>query len=152
MKSHWAEVHEEADDILLNLRSLEQRLSGIVIDASSEIELIKERHQAKISEIEKDIKTREKELKRLAGSRRAELFGKRDRIDLENGALMFAITRRVKKAKGMLERLKEYGYGAPAVKVAESVNWDELEKWPDDQLKQVGTERIVKEEFNYELF
>jgi len=52
--------------------------------------------------------------------------------------------------RNVLERLEEMGF-SEAVRVAKSVDWDVLERWPDEKLNLVGTERVPKETIEYEL-
>lgn len=46
--------------------------------------------------------------------------------------------------------LEELGY-VDGIKIEKSVNWDEIEKWSDERLTAIGTERVTKEEFGYDL-
>ena len=81
---------------------------------------------------------------------KAALFGERDRVDLQNGALLRQVQRKVKRIKKMLARLKETGH-TEAIKTVESVDWDQIEKWEDGILKELGTKRVPKEIFAYEV-
>jgi hypothetical protein len=94
----------------------------------------------------------ETELKTLAREHHPDFFGESEscRVELPHGALLFALERRVKRARGVLENLKAEGF-TQAVKIAESVDWDLLETWPEERLWLVGTERKTKEVYAYEV-
>ena len=58
----------------------------------------------------------------------------------------------VKRAKAVTpEVLEAHGY-LDGVRVEKKVNWDVLEKWPEEKLVAVGTERKTKEDVEYELY
>lgn len=103
-----------------------------------------------IKHTEEDLKAIEAELIGMAKFNKAALFTSTDRVDLKHGALIRQVQRKVKRIKGMLERLKAEGM-TDAVKVAESVDWDRVEQWDDEILKQLGTKRTAKEIFAFEM-
>lgn len=145
------DIRERADRLLLGLKGLICSMDRLQKDAAREVEEIRALYTSRIDPIKQGIKLADKELRKLAKGNKAELFEGRDRIDLEYGALLHTTAKRVRRAKGMLERLKEQGL-KDVIRIAESVNWDEIDKWPDEQLKKVGTERIEEERFEYEIF
>jgi DNA repair ATPase RecN len=49
------------------------------------------------------------------------------------------------------EALRRLDLELEAIIIEKKVNWDELEKWPDEKLIACGTERVVKEKIIYEL-
>ena len=145
------EIKKQADDLLEEIGEWESRLAAVETEIAIEIEEITSRHQDDLDKLKAFIKARDSQLRRLIKKHKAGLFASDDdRLDLEHGALIYSLEKRVKQAKKMLGRLKKYGY-TDAIKIAESVNWDELEKWPDEKLAKVGTERIKKELFAYEI-
>ncbi|HUU40971.1 MAG TPA: host-nuclease inhibitor Gam family protein [Desulfatiglandales bacterium] len=144
------ESHKQADKILADLTALTAEMGEIQSDSEKELEAIKAAYKDRIAPVKEGVEALEKALKTLAKKHRADLFDGRDRIDLENGALIFSIERRVKKAKCVLQKLKELEF-IEAIKIAESVDWDQLEKWTDERLFLIGTERKVEEKFEYEL-
>jgi len=77
--------------------------------------------------------------------------GESERVDLRFGALLYAIEKRVKRAKDVLQRLEEIG-AEEAIIVTKSVDWDVLEGWTDERLIEVGTERKRTEKYSYEVF
>ena len=146
------EIKKQADDLLEEIGEWESRLAVVETEIAIEIEEITSRHQDDLDKLKAFIKTRDSQLRRLIKKHKSGLFSSDDdRLDLEHGALLYSKNKLVKKAKGMLARLIK-GKERDAIKVVESVNWDELEKWPDEKLKHFGTERKEKELFAYESF
>ncbi len=158
------EIKKQADDLLEEIGEWESRLAAVETEIAIEIEEITSRHQDDLEKLKAFIKARDSQLRRLIKKHKTGLFtdpalasipGPVEavtdiRLNLEHGALLYSKNKLVKKAKGMLARLLKNKERA-AIKVVESVNWDELEKWPDDKLAKVGTERIEKELFAYEV-
>jgi len=145
------DIRERADKLLLGLKMFTGSLDRLIYDAAAEIDKVRAKYDELIKPIKESITLTDKELRKLAKANKDDLFEGQDRIDLENGALLYTLEKRVRRARGMLERLKEQGF-KDVIRIAESVNWDEIDKWPDEQLKKVGTERIEEERFEYELF
>lgn len=145
------DIRERADKLLLGLKMFTASMDRLAYDAAEEIDKVRLKYDEMIKPIKESIALTDKELRKLAKQNKIDLFDGRDRVDLKNGALLYTIEKHVKRAKGILERLKEQGF-TDAIRIAESVNWDEIDKWPDEQLKKVGTERVEKERFEYEIF
>ena len=105
-----------------------------------------------IAALKETLEAQEKALERLAKAERKDLFGDRDRVDLDAGAVLLSDVKRVRKARCVLAELKRLGLDDDeTVKKVESVNWDALEKWTGEELKNVGTKRVKKTVFGYEL-
>lgn len=143
-------THATADKLLQELAELGCSLRRIEGEISEAVEQIHQSYGGVLDKIKARIADREKTLRRLAKRHRDRFFKDRDRVDLAHGALLHSVERRVKRIKRMLKKLKENGLTS-AIRVAESVNWDEVEKWPDDILALLGTERVKKERFEFEL-
>ena len=58
----------------------------------------------------------------------------------------------MKRAKDVLKHLEESGAEDAAFIVTKAVNWEHLEKWSDERLIEVGTERKRTENFTWEIF
>ncbi len=157
------EIKKQADDLLEEIGVWGSRLAAVETEIAIEIEEITSRHWDDLEKLKAFIKARDSQLRRLIKKHKKGLFtdpalaaaGPVEtvtdvRLNLEHGALLYSKNKLVKKAKGMLARLLKNKERA-AIKVVESVNWDELEKWPDEKLKHFGTERIEKELFAYEV-
>jgi len=144
-------IKKQADDLLEEIGICEDKLGQFEAELAIEIETVTGKYREDLDKLKAILKTRTSQVKRLMKKHKKELFsGTDDRLDLEHGALLYGLEKRVKQAKKMLDRLKKHGY-TDAIKTAESVNWDELEKWPDEKLAKVGTERVEKEVFAYEV-
>ncbi|MDY6789700.1 MAG: host-nuclease inhibitor Gam family protein [Thermodesulfobacteriota bacterium] len=158
------EIKKQADYLLEEIAEWQSRLAEVEKEIAIKIEEIAGKYQDDIDRLKSLIKTRDSQLRRLIKKHKKGLFIdtaqasipgpvkeiESVRIDLEHGALLYSVKKWVKRAKGMLDRLKKEKE-KKAIKTTETVNWDELEKWPDDKLKKFGTERKDKELFEYEV-
>ena len=158
------EIKKQADDLLVEIGICEKKLAWFKKIFAAEIEIVTDKYRDDLDKQEAVLKARVSQLNKLMKKHKSGLFtdpalasvpGPVEaitdvRLNLEHGALLYSLEKRVKQAKKMLDRLKKHGY-TDAIKIAESVNWDELEKWPDEKLAKVGTERVEKENFAYEI-
>lgn len=152
MKKHPTEIHVRADVILAEIGHQQRYLEKAKSEAEAEIDEIKKAYSERIKTAEMLLKAYAVDLRKLAKTNHAVLFDGKDRIDLNNGAMIFSISDRVKRAKSITtDKLEEMGLDE-AVRIAKSVDWDELEKWPDEKLIAVGTERVRQEKYEYEVF
>jgi len=142
--------HARADAILQMIAMSESRIQEVERDATAAISSIKEEYSKRLKPVQDELGRLQKLLRVHMKQRREILFDGTDRVDLESGALLYKLEQRVKRARGVLEKLEENGF-TDAVKIAKSVDWDALEKWPVERLVLVGTERVQKEFFEYEL-
>lgn len=147
----FKDIFEEADWILAQIREFKKRASEIEQEATEEMNRVKAKYETELNILQDSIKGMEKRLKDLCRKEKAFLFEQTDRVDLKHGALLYHAQWRVKRARGVLKRLKELGL-TDAIKVVESVRWDVLEKWSDEKLFVCGTEKVLKEDFSYELY
>lgn len=143
-------VFAEADGLLMDLGRTLADLDAANRHLAQEVEVLRARWQAKIEPLEAAKAGLEKQVRELAKVYRDDIFASADRLDLPHGALLYELQRRVKRARGVLERLEAEGF-LEAVKVAKSVDWDQLETWPEERLIYVGTERVTKEVYAYEV-
>lgn len=142
----------EADRLLLELGETERELDRLTAAMEAEVARLREVWVQRLAPLEQAKKRLEDEVLGLAKRHREELFpGPSWRVELRHGALLYEVERRVKRAKGMLEKLKEAGF-LEAIRVAESVDWDRLESWPEERLRLVGTARVTKERYAYEVW
>jgi len=140
----------EIDRRLYELGDSTRSLELLQAEAEKEIEAVRARYAEFIGPLKERIAALDKEIKTLTKKHKKMLFDGRDRVDLEHGALLYRVERKVKRARGVLENLEQCGF-LEAIKVVKSVDWDVLEKWPDERLVMVGTERKRQEKFEYEL-
>lgn len=143
-------LHERADEILAVIATTSSVMK-ITEDALSEtIKSLQEQYGAELEGYRTIIKDKEKELIALMKENTGEVFEGEDRVDLDNGSLLYAIEKRVKKARGVLAKLEELKF-EEAIERSAKVKWDVLEEWPIEKLILVGTERKRTEEYTYEL-
>lgn len=148
---HPTTAHAEADEMLREIGKTTDALSKLEAEAKAALDSVTAAYQSRVDALKGKIADLDKGIKTLAKKHQADLFDGSDRVDLRFGALLHSIEMRVKKARGLLERLEELG-AVEAVKIVKSVDWDVLEKWSDERLIEVGTERVRKEVFAYEVF
>ncbi len=147
----YPEVYKTADDLLAELKKAKEEHQKYMEQAEKEIRQVREKWLPVLESLETRINTLDRKIKSLAKKNRSEFFSETERVELANGALLYHAKWRVKRARGVLERLEGLGM-TEAIKVSKSVKWDVLEKWPDEKLFVVGTERVLKEDFSYELY
>lgn len=143
-------VHRQADALLAELANAKIALAASEAQATREMRQTQDDWQQVLTPLKERVQLLDKQVLSLAKKHRVTLFDGADRVDLPHGALLHTWQESVKKARGVLENLKALGL-AEAVKVVESVNWDIMADWPEDRLIAVGTERVRKEIFAYEL-
>jgi hypothetical protein len=144
-----AELLKQADELLVSIAETEGIINADIARMTKEIKEIEDRHAAWNAGMTSLLKDMEKQIKSLMKKNSGTLFEGEDRVDLKHGSLLFSIEERVKKAQGVLEKLKMNGF-KDGIKVVESVDWDELEKWPDDKLALVGTKKKKTENYTWE--
>ncbi|MCS7285012.1 MAG: host-nuclease inhibitor Gam family protein [Hydrogenobacter thermophilus] len=142
-------VKLKAENILATIKANKQALQDIEAQYKEEVEAVKAKYYKHLEAIKQDIRQAEEELQRFALKHKYELF-RGDIAELNSGRLILQVKKAVKRVRGMLERLEELGW-TEAIIVEKKVNWDEIEKWTDERLIALGTERIVKETVTYEL-
>lgn len=144
-------VLELADEKLQEIKELIHVYEEHKREAEEEIRLIKDRHAASLQSIKNSIVEKEKALKDMLRKNRSVFFDSSDRVDLKNGSIFYQVSKRVKRARNVtVDVLESLGY-SEAVKVAKSVDWDKIEKFTDEKLAAIGTERVEKEDFGYEI-
>lgn len=142
---------EQAEALLQGIKEMSKVLEETKIEADEEIKAVKEKWTAKVQAVKRALSETEEKLEKLLRKHRGFFFADGDYRQLEGGAVYVRIVKAVKKARGVtVELLKALGY-TDGVKVEESVNWSEIEKWTDEKLTAIGTERVEKEEFGYDL-
>lgn len=140
---------EAVNQMFSIVAGLTDELAGLNQRRMAEIQDVDAVYGPKIQRVKVILDETETELKSYLRKHQAGIFKDGDRVETQMGSAIRAVITRVRKARGVLAKLKALGLGA--VKVAESVDWDEIEKWPDEKLEAVGTNRVTKVEFNYEL-
>lgn len=145
------EHHGHADDLLRKLGEITGQLKTVQSECQVEMDALVQRHREKVAPLKQQLELLDKSLRKHSQKYQVDLFKGRDRVDLKCGALLHQVDRRVKRIRDMLQRLEQLG-SIEAIKIVKSVDWDVIETWTDERLIEVGTERVKKETFAYELF
>lgn len=85
----------------------------------------------------------------------AKLFGKTSKdlsevVELPNGFIRYAVQTGVKRVRKMLATLKSIGR-TDLIHTTETADWSKIEKLQDDQLAALGTTRVSREVFDYDV-
>jgi len=146
-----SDVLMEIDEKLLRLKSIKMEIEDIKKEADEQMEKMKSEYAKRVQPLKGELDMLDKEIKSLMKQRRKEVFGEGDIVKTENGILYYKVRQVVRKARGVtVELLKKLGY-FDGIRVEEHVNWPAIEKWPEEKLIAIGTERTEKEDFGYEL-
>ncbi len=150
------QVIEQADALAKELAADRHRMAALQAKLTEDIEMIRSYYKGHIDQIAADIDADEKALKQLVKSRKKDLFdmsADSDKLTLPSGAAIIrSVTRRAKRIKKavMLSALKAANKTG-AIRVAESVNWDEIDSWSDDEMAAVGTAPKRSENFEFDV-
>jgi hypothetical protein len=150
MKNANDPVKKQLDLLLAQIAAKKKALDIMQQVMAADIERVTAQFKPAIGCAEDELRAFEAELLGLAKYHKHALFERTERLDLKHGALLRTVQRRVRRIKGMLERLKQAGR-VEAVKVAESVDWERVEQYPDSLLTALGTQRVARELFAYEI-
>lgn len=143
-------ARETADGLLLEIDQKLACLSVVHEEAEADLEVVLRRYADRIGRLQAELEVAEVELERLVKSARKEILGDGDRADLAHGAVLLKVERRVKRVRKMLATLKAQGESA-LIKVEEAPDWDKIEKLDDGDLAKIGTKRVPKTVFSYEI-
>jgi len=143
-------VRREADELLADIARHASGLAMVGAEAEAEMAAVREKYAPAVQMYGTLLQAAEKRLRELTREQHAALLGEADRVDLPHGAVLFTVEKRVKRIKGMLARLKKHAL-PDCVKTAESVDWEAVERLPDDTLEALGTGWKDKENFAYEV-
>lgn len=141
---------ERADSHLKAILILSAKLAGINNAMNREFDAVRAKYSIEIDTTESLIRDYEDGLEALVKDRRGEILFGEDRADLHHGAVMLKIETRVKRVRKMLDRLKEENL-TQAIKINESVDWDVIDRFDDDTIARIGSDRVNIERFSYEL-
>ena len=146
-------AHQRADELLGKVRDAAQDLFVEQGRANAALESLAATWRERLKPLQERLAILNLDLRALEKQERLAFFGESEdcRVDLPQGALIFQMSRHVKKVKSLTwEALEEAGF-PEAVRVVKSVDWDLLETWPEEKLIMVGTERVKKENYSYEV-
>jgi hypothetical protein len=150
----------EIPDLAEIKRLADLRLAEIA-HSNAKIELLEAEYRAAIQAVEREYYDKRAPINEMLKlsvswlmtsmkSDKAVLFDGTDVVRLMNGSLIHSVADKVSIPRDALVRCKELGFDE-VVKIAESLDRDAVEKWPDERLILIGAERKSKEEFSYDL-
>jgi len=152
-RKYAGSAHQRADELLGRIRTAAAELFREHVQANIAVESLASTWRERLKPLQERVAILDQDLKALEKAERQAFFGDSEscRLDLPQGALVFQVSRHVKKVKSLTwERLEAEGF-PEAVRVAKSVDWDLLETWPEEKLIMVGTDRVKKEIYDYEV-
>lgn len=151
MKIRQLKALEEVESILFDLDNLQDELALQRKLYEEDVKIVKDRYQKSIEDIRQRIEEKEKTLKNILKSKQSIIFVEGDVVHLRNGSVWHRVVEVVKKARNVtVDLLERLGY-IDGIRIEKSVNWDEISKWTDEKLAAIGTERVIKEEFGYDV-
>lgn len=143
-------VQETASAILRSLRDQNRSIANLEQYVQAEMDKIENRHTPILTRYREDRDATEKQLITLMKQNKPILFDGTDVVNLPHGSLIHNIADKVSIPKTALAECKAQGF-QDVIKIAESLDRDKIEKWPDAKLILIGAERKQKEEFSYDL-
>ena len=156
-------AHARADALAAELLDLRAALGVIQAEAVLRLGKVKEFYSGRLKPLKDQAVSLDKKIKGLAKKERTMFFRQAgDQVTLPHVILTFDVDEHVKQAEGVLANLEELAVmelaGAPgyegfaeAIRIEKSVRYEILEKWNEARLLMVGTDRVSKEVFSYEL-
>ena len=146
-----ADPREQIETGLADLREKRRLLATAQEIYTAELSSLHAAWQPKIEAIRSEAEAAEKALAKIVKKNSERLFPSgADRADFDSGTIWHKVAWPVKRIKGMLGRLQNANMDS-AIKVSESVIWDEVERMDAKTLAALGTERIKKESFEFEI-
>lgn len=140
---------EQANEALREIALNEIRLRQIDARANEEIAKVKSEAEKEGKESRERIAILGNALAIYAEYEKDDLFSKKKTVALTFGDFGFRKSTKVSIKKITLDLLKKLGY-ADAIRTKETVNKDELKKWPKEKLTQVGAKLAEEDVFFYE--
>ena len=153
MKAKYASVaHQRADELLGQIKTAAGELFVEQGRANATLKEVAAFWGRSLKPLQERLAVLDRDLKALEKAERQAFFGESEscRLDLPRGALLFQVSRYVKKAKGVLAELERLGLEEGLQRLV-TVDWDALGDWPQEKLIMVGTERVKKETYSYEV-
>jgi Na+/phosphate symporter len=145
-----AEIEMQIDNILACLGACTEDLARLGSQMETEMASVRKVYDQSMAADKDKIARLEADLENLVVKYRTAVLKGKDRLDLRYGAVMLKTEIRVKRIRDMLARLEE-AQRMELIKIAKMVDWDMVEKLSDADLKALGTKRIPRDRFSYEL-
>lgn len=147
MNDHIATIER----MLSEARDAADALQAARAAADVEMEAVKVKHATLVQQCGDRVEQIAKSIKSYAKTHRAELFDGKDRVDLRHGALLHVVRSVVRRSRKVTVEILEWLGFQDGVRVEKKVDWDVVEKWPNERLLAVGTERVTQEMFDFEI-
>lgn len=144
------ELYEQADNLLVYLKSLADDIAAIQAQAEAEIAAITIKHSIPLEALNSEQVAAEKELITLMKKNKAVLFDGADVVNLKPGSLIRNEADHVSIPKTALLACEQQGFN-DVIKTVKSLDRGAIEQWPDAKLFLIGAARNSKEEFKYTL-
>ena len=148
MKMNAAQA--QANDIMVMLGKNQGKLNEELAALAAAKERLAAEFGPRIEPLQAAVRLMESDLITYVKKHQVEIFGERDLADLPAGRIIWNRAWKVVRTRDFLMQLKRLGK-IIYIKIAESVDWDTIEKLTDEQIVDLGLKRKLKEEVTYEL-
>jgi hypothetical protein len=151
----------EKGKILKEVQEKAKILLTSIADSNGVMEKLRAEYEAKIAQINAELKEKllpvigalqadEKAIIALMKKNKTILFDETDVVHLPPGSLIRTAGDKVTIPRNALQSCKDNGF-QDVIKIAESLDREAIEKWPDTKLILIGATRKPSEEFKYDL-
>lgn len=144
------EIKRASDVALAHIAEISRDIKGLEDEAEIAVQKVMAQYATTIAPLKAMLAKNVAWLKDTMKSNRAVLFSVSDVVDLVHGSLIRNVDDKVTIPRDALERCRAQGF-TDVIKIAESLDREAVEKWPDERLFLIGAARKPKEEFSYDL-
>jgi hypothetical protein len=138
------------DEILVQIRQVTRELSGIEQHLTRQIEALRALAMPRAEALKADLAAAEKQLRKIAKKNDAVLFSACDRAEMKSGAVVRSVQDVVRLPRDILKRLEAAGRD-DMIKIAKSVDRDQVRQLPVEALEALGGSRENKTVYGYEV-
>lgn len=147
------EILDNADDLLAQIAEADVILADIGRQKAAAMELAAAPYEEQEKKWVADRAELVKDLERTMLDFEIMLFDCQaddDIVPLNHGVLRRAVVRRAKRVKKMVARLAK-ARRVDLIRVEQKADWDKIDQLTDAELARIGTERVEKVEYGYDL-
>lgn len=146
---------DAANAALARIASIKRSIAEVESKLNENIDLLKAEADVTVAPLQAELAAVENGLLAFAEFSKDEVFAGKRSKELDFGSLGYRRSKEIKPKpkhtwKMVLGFLKRLDF-KEAIRTKESVNKEELKKWPDERLDQVGARRVGKDTFWYEI-
>lgn len=146
---------DAANGALAEIAAMKRSIADIERELNDGIDRLKAEAEADAAPMHVRLSAIENGLLAFAEFNKDELFKDKRSKDLDFGSLGYRKSKELKTQSKwtwamVLGKIKEMDF-KEGIRVKESVDKDELQKWPDERLEIVGVRRVPKDTFWYEI-